>query len=49
MIWLDWLILGVVGLWAAGAVVWLVVRKKKGKSACGCCKCRSCTACKNRE
>ncbi len=34
---MEWLILAVIALWAAGAVYWMRRRKKLGKGCCGGC------------
>ncbi len=42
---MEWIILGVIALWAVIAVVWQVRRRRAGKCCCGCSGCGNKSAC----
>ena len=42
---MEWIILGVIALWAVIAVVWQVRRRRAGKCCCGCSGCGNKRAC----
>ncbi len=44
---MEWLILGLIVLWAVVAVIWMRRRKKAGKSCCGGCS--GCCGCQHKK
>lgn len=46
---MEWLILGIIVLWAVAALVWMYHRKKSGKSCCGCSGCSGCSGCHQKK
>ncbi len=52
MLWYEYLIIGLAAAFVLGVIVFTVLRKKQGKSGCGCdCGCcgGSCSSCKQKE
>lgn len=45
----DIVILSILGAVALGVIVWIAVRKRKGKSSCGCETCAGCAGCEERR
>lgn len=50
MLWYEYLIIGLAAAFVLGVIVFTVVRKRQGKSSCGCDCCGgNCSACMQKE